>query len=431
VVGFELIISLDNPTVKRVESDNRRRVLWNGQEVDEMFRRLAEFYSPWSGEGDLIDRAVDRISLFGEFVESLFVTLSGVMDTSSYDAAQSVAKGLVGEAAALKKLGSDGGGLKVPTTGDHPVTTGSKMGRGITPAVVAVKTRNVYVQAECRILRRDAAVGGDPRVRADRSTQTLHVSRDLPATSKVRGTQVEGCGPTCASGGDLPACFADGGLSASRDPRGSPTPSERRRRRRRKQRAARRAGDAPSNSSAKVEGTSKGDMTLTGTPVGVGRTQGKKRGYGLRPSPAPLRAPCPLPWSRRRRVGPVRHLVWRPPAVPAGPAWMGRGPRRGGVLRSGLSSPPPPPRPEPKRKKELLRPPSKAAAASGRYGMRIRGASIPANVIADTRRDVTVENVFSAVSLLRECGLGSLVLGPASHPLGGEGIKAWSQRREE
>jgi len=75
--------------------------------------------------------------------------------------------------------------------------------------------------------------------------------------------------------------------------------------------------------------------------------------------------------------------------------------------------------------------------------MRIRDSSIPAGDrpgIPDTGRGVTVENLFSVVSLLRSCGLGSLILGPTSRAAtpppptskGGEGLKTgWSRRQEE
>jgi len=190
------------------------------------------------------------------------------------------------------------GGFKVSTTYDHPATAGQKNERGIHPAV-AVNSRDVGVQAECRVKRRDAAVGGATVVRVDKSVQTLHVSRDLPAILEMRGSQAEGCGPACASEGHFPAGSADGGDLASRGLRGSPSPSERRRRRRRKQRTAKDASCAPFNSPSKVKGTGSGDMAPASLLVG-----GARRGKGgLRPSLAPQRAPRPLPRPRRRPGG--------------------------------------------------------------------------------------------------------------------------------
>jgi len=106
-------------------------------------------------------------------------------------------------------------------------------------------------------------------------------------------------------------------------------------------------------------------------------------------------------------------------------------PACGSVLRASSGSPPPL-RPEPKWKEPL---PPKAAAVSQRNvplplplkvvatgatlevkEMRILGSSIPADVrlsVPDVDRDVTAENLFSAVSLLLGCGPGGKILGPA------------------
>jgi len=204
---------------------------------------------------------------------------------------------------------------------------------------------------------------------------------------------------------------ADDGVLASCGPRGSPTKSEGRRKRRRRQRTQ-YTGSASPNSPANVKGTgcAGGDMASAGVPVAEGRTRGKMRGVR---APALPRSPVGAPSFAAASTGRPRPS----PCVTAaggacGPGADGGRAPAGDVMRSGLSSPPPPPRPEPKRKKEP-RPPLRAAAASEEQGegIRRRGASIPAGVRLDTCRDVTVEKLFSAVSLLRECGLGNVILG--------------------
>jgi len=177
--------------------------------------------------------------------------------------------------------------FKVPGSHALPALAGPMNGRGIYPAV-AVKTRDACVQADRRLTRQDAAVGGTPVVRVDVSVQTSPVSRDPPAISAMRSARAEG-NSVCVPGEDIPARPAVDGAPASRGPRTSPTPSERLRRRRR-QRAAHSADSAPSNPSAKVKGTGRGDMAPAGVPVGEGRELGNKaEGTGSGPSPPPCK----------------------------------------------------------------------------------------------------------------------------------------------
>jgi len=241
----------------------------------------------------------------------------------------------------------------------------------------------------------------------DVGVQTSRVLRDPPTKPKEKSTQTVG-DPVCAPHGITPVKSVEVGIQASCGSREVP---KRRRKRRRRKRCDASAYPPPTI----VKGTGGGDMAPAGAPVGEGRAPGKLRDVrALAPSRSSVNGPtfaavAAAPPGARR----LSHF-----ATSAGGAGD-RGvrekiaPAAGSVLRSGCSSPPPPRKPEVKETRPL---PSKAEAEKTRSGM--RGIASSSSVPGETQclaldRDVTVERLFSAVSLLRNCGLGGMVLRPA------------------